>query len=55
MLIEWMDIVYLSMIGVIFAFIIHIESELHCIKTMIEEIIKFDDSKKLKNGNGKKH
>tara|TARA_Y100000996_G_scaffold304180_1_gene241458 strand:+ start:2327 stop:2500 length:174 start_codon:yes stop_codon:yes gene_type:complete len=57
MLIEWMDIIYLSMIGIIFAFIIHIESELHCIKTMIEEIIKFDDSKKLKNGNGngKKH
>ena len=41
MLIEWMDVFYITMIGIIFAFIIHIETELHTIKTMIEEVIKF--------------
>jgi len=54
MLIEWMDIFYITMIGIIFAFIIHIETELHTIKTMIEEVIKFDESKRIKNGNGHK-
>ena len=42
MLIEWMDVFYITMIGIIFAFIIHIETELHTIKTMIEEVIKFE-------------
>ena len=32
----------------------HIETELHTIKTMIEEVIKFDESKRIKNGNGHK-
>ena len=54
MLIEWVDVFYITMIGIIFAFIIHMESELHTIKTMIEEVIKFDKSKRLKNGNGHK-
>ena len=54
MLIEWMDVFYITMIGIIFAFIIHIETELHTIKTMIEEVIKFDESKRIKNGNGHK-
>ena len=53
MLIEWMDIIYVSLIGFIIAFIIHIETELHTIKRMIEETIKYrDESSKLKNGNG---
>ena len=53
MLIEWMDVIYVCLIGIIFAFILHIEAELHTIKTMIEETIKYrDESSKLKNGNG---
>lgn len=52
----WMDIIYMILIGVILALVIHIEAELHTIKTMIEESIRFrDSSEKLKNGNGNKH
>jgi len=55
MLIAWMDIIYITLISIIFGFIIHIETELHTIKTMIEESIKYrDENNKLKNGNGHK-
>lgn len=54
MLIAWIDIIYITLISVIFGFIIHIETELHTIKTMIEESIKYrGEQDKLKNGNGK--
>ena len=50
-----MDIIYITLISVIFGFIIQIETELHTIKTMIEESIKYrDENNKLKNGNGHK-
>ena len=52
--IEWMDIIYIILISIIFGFIVHIETELHTIKTMMEEDVKFDSEKsKLKNGNKK--
>ena len=52
--IEWMDIIFIILISIIFGFIVHIETELHTIKTMMEEHVKFDSEKsKLKNGNKK--
>ncbi len=52
--IEWMDIIYIILISIIFGFIVHIETELHTIKTMMEEHVKFDSEKsKLRNGNKK--
>jgi len=52
--IEWMDIIYISLISIIFGFIVHMETQINTLKTMMEEHVKFDSEKsKLKNGNKK--
>ncbi len=49
-----MDIFYIMITCVIFAFILHLETEVHSIKKMMEEHVKFDEpSSKMKNGNKK--
>ena len=55
MIIEILDIFYIIMIAVIFAFIVHIETHIKQLKTMMDEHVKYsntlaDLSTDVKNG-----
>ena len=49
MIISLMDIFYIAMIGIIFGFIIHLETQVNTMKTMIEEYLGQRNGKKIKS------
>jgi|TARA_B100000035_G_C20837171_1_gene481352 hypothetical protein len=49
MIISLMDIFYIAMIGIIFGFIIHLETQVNTMKTMIEEYLGQRNGKKIKD------
>ena len=44
MVIEFLDCFYIAMIAIIFGFIIHLESQVHVIKIMIEKSLARNDT-----------
>ncbi len=44
MIIEILDIFYIVMIAVIFAFIVHIETHIKQLKTMMDEHVKYSNT-----------